>query len=238
MDWLWFQGFFLDVILSAVVCLSYLSFDYRFDNLQISSTWVGKPLKHSHKSCFFVGQAHLNEVWARTLLVKWRPGAEYTLQMLVSFFSFPLIGQSGNVALSSANALVHHIFTGDSSSTGHLYLHFAAGLIAIVLSSFIIWSVFFFLHKTPLCSGITWTTLWRKRYSNVLIKASEFSHGEKRVEWTSKGRATKQVKWHLLISEEGNQSYWHLNTLLCIIFGNKTKKMCGAAFAFATDLCK
>ncbi|RCN51949.1 hypothetical protein ANCCAN_02037 [Ancylostoma caninum] len=92
------QGFFLDVILSAVVCLSYLTFDYRFDNLQISCTWT-----------------------------------------LVSYFSLPLIGQSGNVALSSANAIVHHIFTGDGTSTSHLYLHFSAGLIAIVLSSFILW---------------------------------------------------------------------------------------------------
>ncbi|KAL6736875.1 hypothetical protein Aduo_007178 [Ancylostoma duodenale] len=60
-------------------------------------------------------------------------------QTLVSYFSLPLIGQSGNVALSSANAIVHHIFTGDGSSTSHLYLHFSAGLIAIVLSSFILW---------------------------------------------------------------------------------------------------
>ncbi|VDM81859.1 unnamed protein product [Strongylus vulgaris] len=61
--------------------------------------------------------------------------------MLVSFLSYPLIGQAGNVALSSANAIVYHIFTGDGSSTGHLYLHFSASLVAIVLSSFIMWSV-------------------------------------------------------------------------------------------------
>ncbi|EYC06341.1 hypothetical protein Y032_0076g1008 [Ancylostoma ceylanicum] len=60
-------------------------------------------------------------------------------QTLVSYFSLPLIGQSGNVALSSANAIVHHIFTGDGSSTGHLYLHFSASLIAVVLSSFVLW---------------------------------------------------------------------------------------------------
>ncbi|CAJ0607032.1 unnamed protein product [Cylicocyclus nassatus] len=97
------QGFFLDIILSAVICFSYMSEDSRDYNLQVPLCW-----------------------------------------MLVSFFSYPLIGQAGNVALSSANAVVYHIFTGDGTSTRHLYLHFAAGLIAIVLSSFIMW-----LLKTP-----------------------------------------------------------------------------------------
>ncbi|KAK6737707.1 hypothetical protein RB195_020048 [Necator americanus] len=58
---------------------------------------------------------------------------------LVSAFSFTLIGQSGNVALSAANALVYHIFTGNNSATANLYLHFSAAVIAVVLSCFIVW---------------------------------------------------------------------------------------------------
>lgn len=61
---------------------------------------------------------------------------------MVSFFSVSLTGQSANLALSSANALVYYLFTGDPTSAAYLYLNASATLIAVAASAAAWWSVY------------------------------------------------------------------------------------------------
>ncbi|WKX93709.1 hypothetical protein Q1695_011178 [Nippostrongylus brasiliensis] len=105
------QGFFLEIILSSVICLAYFYADGDDDNLRISSCWG-----------------------------------------ITSFFSISLIGQAGNLSLSTANALVYYLFTNDPTPTAYLYLNASAALISTAVSAGIWWLLRARTRQLPLKS--------------------------------------------------------------------------------------
>uniref|UniRef100_A0A1I7WW18 Aquaporin-like protein n=1 Tax=Heterorhabditis bacteriophora TaxID=37862 RepID=A0A1I7WW18_HETBA len=80
--------------------------------------------------CSVYAQANLDDECSRlTIPCTWA---------VITFISYPLMGQCANFAIALANSVVFHLFTGDGSHTIFVYLNGFAAVLG-VLFTFLLW---------------------------------------------------------------------------------------------------